>query len=203
MEIKINCLRNGIEYGGGTSNGPASLLDAYGTYLYALYKPSDADVAAHPELAEKPLGIVFPTGNLIKKGCCTYEIQFDNNGVIANSSIVIEELRGVFKPHMYRYLASPKNNAPDSFKQYLQGMGQFNITATVYKSSDCGIYCAGKKEYDNICPSYPTGDIDNIFLTSVQTLSTEVDVLLDNFMMLEKWEDDTVTACTSLYNHDG
>lgn len=200
MEIKINCLRNGIEQGGGTSNRPASLLDAYGTYLYALYKPSDADVAAHPELAEKPLGIVFPTGNLIKKGCCTYEIQFDNDRVIANSSIVIEQLRGVFKPHMYRYLASPKNNAPDSFKQYLQGMGQFNITATVYKSSDCGIYCAGKKEYDNICPSYPTDDIDNIFLSSVQTLSTEIDALLDNFMMLEKWEDDTVTACTSLYN---
>ena len=66
MEIKINCLRNGIEQG-GVSKGPATLLDGYGTYLYDLYKPSDEDVAAHPELADEPLGIVYPIGNTVFK----------------------------------------------------------------------------------------------------------------------------------------
>ena len=46
MEIKINCLRNGIN-GGGASNGPTTLLDGYGTYLYDLYKPSDEIGRAH------------------------------------------------------------------------------------------------------------------------------------------------------------
>lgn len=98
MEIKINCLRNGIEQG-GASNGPATLLDGYGTYLYDLYKPSDADVAAHPELADEPLGIVYPMGNTVFK--VIKSITYSENFSGAKEPIV-EFVRSQFLPSLFR-----------------------------------------------------------------------------------------------------
>ncbi len=199
MEIKINCLRNGIEQG-GVSKGPATLLDGYGTYLYDLYKPSDEELSEHSELANEPLGIVFPTGNLIETGLYSYTLQnggFDDS----DESICLRQLRGIFMPHMLRYLAANTG----TLKNYLQTEGQFKIDT--YRVP-CGIYCAGKiktnwsnKETNYICPTFPTAVIDNIFLSSVQNLSTSLwDSLYkyDN-PKIDMWQEDTNTGM-SIYN---
>ena len=114
MEIKINCLRNGIE-GGGASNGPATLLDGYGTYLYDLYKPSDADVAAHPELADEPLGIVYPIGNNVFK--IIKSITYSENFSGAKEPIV-EFVRSQFLPSWIREMI--KNGDDFSPVSYLR-----------------------------------------------------------------------------------
>lgn len=200
MEIKINCLRNGIE-GGGASNGPATLLDGYGTYLYDLYKPSDEDVVAHPELADEPLGIVFPTGNLIETGLYSY--NWENGGETgAGTSIDLRQLRGIFMPHMERYLMDTKN----TLKDYLQEQGQFKIDT--YRTP-CSIYCAGKiktswdnKETNCICPTFPTADIDNIFLSSVHSLCTSLwdSVYKYDNPGIGKWKEESNTTGTCIYD---
>lgn len=210
MEIKINCLRNGIE-GGGASNGPATLLDGYGTYLYDLYKPSDADVATHPELADEPLGIVFPTGNLIETGLYSYNWQ-NGGSSYEDTFIDLRQLRGIFMPHMLRYLAAKKEAGtlinPDTLKDYLQTQGQFQIDT--YRIS-CGIYCAGKrktdltiKETNYICPTFPTADadIDNIFLSSVHSLSTDLWNSLYKYEnpKIDIWQEDPNTTGTCIYD---
>lgn len=194
MEIKINCLRNGIEQG-GVSKGPATLLDGYGTYLYDLYKPSDADVAAHPELADEPLGIVFPTGNLIETGLYSYTLQNGGSGE-SGKSIELRQLRGIFMPHMFRYLAANTG----TLKNYLQTEGQFKIDTY---QVPCGIYCAGNKIKTNyICPTFPTADIDNIFLSSVQNLSTSLWYSLHKYdnPNINIWQEDPNITGTCIYD---
>lgn len=210
MEIKINCLRNGIE-GGGASNGPATLLDGYGTYLYDLYKPSDEDVVAHPELADEPLGIVFPTGNLIETGLYSYKWE-DEDSSYEDTFIDLRQLRGIFMPHMWRYIAAEGKKDPDTFdfratlKDYLQTQGQFQINTCLIS---CGIYCAGKrktdltiKETNHICPTFPTADIDNIFLSSVHSLSTDLWSSLHKYEnpKIDIWQEDPNTTGTCIYD---
>lgn len=195
MEIKINCLRNGIEQG-GVSKGPAALLDGYGTYLYDLYKPSDEDVATHPELADEPLGIVFPTGNLIETGLYSYNWQ--NGGETdEGTSIDLRSLRGIFMPHMLRYSMDAKKAG--TLKDYLQKQGQFKIDT--YRTP-CSIYCAGKIETNYICPTFPTADIDNIFLSSVHSLCTSLWDSLYKYDNpgIDKWKEDSNTTGTCIYD---
>lgn len=113
MEIKINCLRNGIEQG-GASNGPATLLDGYGTYLYDLYKPSDADVAAHPELADEPLGIVYPMGNTVFK--VIKSITYSDNYIGGAKEPIVEFIRSKFMPSWIREMNKNGNDfSPSSY----------------------------------------------------------------------------------------
>lgn len=120
MEIKINCLRNGIE-GGGASTESSNLLDGYGTYLYDLYKPSGEDMAAHPELADEPLGIVYPTGNVLFKSIKTttatatyapYESNLfeysDNNKETIKKEPTARYACTYFHPSLYRELTENK-----------------------------------------------------------------------------------------------
>ena len=106
MEIKINCLRNGIEQG-GVSTESSNLLDGYGTYLYDLYKPSDEDVAAHPELADEPLGIVYPIGNMVFK--VIKSITYSENFSGAKEPIV-EFIRSIFIPSWFREMNKNGND---------------------------------------------------------------------------------------------
>lgn len=205
MEIKINCLRNGIEQG-GVSKGPATLLDGYGTYLYDLYKPSDDELS---ELANEPLGIVFPTGNLIETGLYSYNWQ-NGDETDKGTSIDLRSLRGIFMPHMLRYLMDAKKAGtlinPDTLKDYLQTQGQFKIDT--YRTP-CSIYCAGKiktnwtnKETNYICPTFPTADIDNIFLSSVHSLCTSLWDSLYKYDNpgIDKWKEDSNTTGTCIYD---
>ena len=193
MEIKINCLRNGIN-GGGASNGPTTLLDGYGTYLYDLYKPSDEDVAAHPELADEPLGIAFPTGNLVKTIQYSYEIQ----DYYVNDSITtkcLQQVRSIFMPHMYRETFTDQNE--ETIKNYLQS----NTTLLIennYFSNGYGIYCAGTSR-ENIEPTIPSIDYNSIFLSNVKKLGTYVSSSFDDFSGINPWREDTTTGI-SIYN---
>lgn len=193
MEIKINCLRNGIN-GGGASNGPATLLDGYGTYLYDLYKPSDADVAAHPELADEPLGIAFPTGNLVKTIQYSYEIQ----DYYVNDSITtkcLQQVRSIFMPHMYRETFADQDE--ETIKNYLQS----NTTLLIENNNfgnGYGIYCAGTSR-ENIEPTIPSIDYNSIFLSNVKKLGTYVSSSFDDFSGINPWKEDTTTGI-SIYN---
>lgn len=123
MEIKINCLRNVIEQG-GVSKGPATLLDGYGTYLYDLYKPSDADVAAHPELADEPLGIVYPTGNVAFTLMKNITFIPSSNKYYNDLEPEVQFVCSCFPPSMYREIF--KNGTQDKFTEskinYLKGI---------------------------------------------------------------------------------
>ena len=202
MEIKINCLRNGIN-GGGASNGPTTLLDGYGTYLYDLYKPSDEDVAAHPELADEPLGIAFPTGNLIKEH--TYTVPYD----IAYSDSVscLQQLRAIFMPHMERYVMSKGINPglEDPIKAYIESANNIGDPLLVpTDTTSFGIYCAAKRMNNYTAPIVPPTNIDDIFLTSVQKLSTHISNELDKYsetgIDLGTWDETKKTTGTSIYN---
>ena len=85
---------------GGVSTESSTLLDGYGTYLYDLYKPSDADVAAHPELADEPLGIVYPMGNTVFKviKSITYSVDF----ISGAKEPIVEFARSQFLPSLIR-----------------------------------------------------------------------------------------------------
>lgn len=85
---------------GGASNGPATLLDGYGTYLYDLYKPSDADVAAHPELADEPLGIVYPMGNTVFK--IIKSITYSDDYIGKAKVPIVKFVRSWFLPSLIR-----------------------------------------------------------------------------------------------------
>ena len=86
--------------GGGVSTESSNLLDGYGTYLYDLYKPSDEDVAAHPELADEPLGIVYPMGNTVFKviKSITYSVDF----ISGAKEPIVEFARSQFLPSLIR-----------------------------------------------------------------------------------------------------
>ena len=201
MEIKINCLRNGIE-GGGASNGPATLLDGYGTYLYDLYKPSDEDVATYPDLADEPLGIAFPTGNLIEE--YIYTVPYDT----ANSDSVscLKQLRAIFMPHMYRDLV-PKAINPDDFelakKAYIKCANDVGDPLFIeINERNYDIYCAAKRMNNYTAPILPPTNIDNIFLSSVSRLTTHISNVLEkySYMELGPWTEEPATTGTSIYD---
>ena len=200
MEIKINCLRNGINGGGGASNGPATLLDGYGTYLYDLYKPSDEDVAVHPDLADEPLGIAFPTGNLIEE----YTYEPDN----PDSVSCLKQLRAIFMPHMYRYLVPKTINSDledkDPVKAYIESennIGDPLLILTNYTKFD--IYCAAKRMNNYTEPIIPRTNIDNIFLSSVSCLTTYISNVLKKYsntvIDIDPWFETKNTTGTSIY----
>lgn len=172
MEIKINCLRNGIEQG-GASNGPATLLDGYGTYLYDLYKPSDADVAAHPELADEPLGIVYPIGNIVFK--VIKSITYSENFFSGAKEPIVEFIRSIFIPSWFREMNkngndfSPvsyirKNNPLYSTNSYDNCMWSYYYPVLDGKANDV--------TFSNIM-AYPSL-INNVSLLKAFSLSTSV-----------------------------
>ena len=123
MEIKINCLRNGIEQG-GVSTESFNLLDGYGTYLYDLYKPSDDMLSEHPELADEALGIVYPAGNVLLKSIKTTTAtttyapygEYDHNEKTIKKEPSARYVCTYFYPSMYRKLT--ENNTID-IKKYI------------------------------------------------------------------------------------
>lgn len=208
MEIKINCLRNGIE-GGGVSKGPATLLDGYGTYLYDLYKPSDEDVAAHPELADEPLGIAFPTGNLIETLLYSHKQKGESDDG-ATTTQELRQWRAIFKPHMYRYLMTgDRATNPESFEEYITNAGNIGSPLAIYTNNTVfGIYCAAKikdvsvSNYNYTSPTLPSTNIDDISLTSVYNLGTYISNYFaeKKFTGMNPWIEKRVETGTSLYD---
>ena len=127
MEIKINCLRNGIEQGGGPK-GPVTLLDGYGAYLYDLYKPSDEELSKHPEVDDEPLGIVYPAGNV------AFTLMKDITFIPSSPKYEhiqepeVQFVCSCFPPSMYREIF--ENGAPTNIEEsvinYLKGIAPLN-----------------------------------------------------------------------------
>ncbi|MCI6677390.1 MAG: hypothetical protein MSG78_10985 [Clostridiales bacterium] len=188
MEIKINCLRNGIE-GGGASNGPATLLDGYGTYLYDLYKPSDADVAAHPELADEPLGIVYPMGNTVFKVIKSITYSDYSDGA---KEPIVKFVRSWFLPSLIREM----NKNGDNFSpvSYLR---EYNpLSSTSSNRNDMWSYYypvldgkANDVTFSNIM-AYPSL-INNVSLVNAFKLSTDLWYSTTGVTKYGEWQDKT------------
>lgn len=172
MEIKINCLRNGIN-GGGASNGPATLLDGYGTYLYDLYKPSDEDVAAHPELADEPLGIAFPMGNVVFK--FVKNINYTPTTFSNTSVTKMQFARAYFPPSMLRevYKNGEPTNADESIIEYLKGASPLSDSYRPNSEWGCFYFTDAKTEGMFSESIYSDSGLEyNITLSSAFSLST-------------------------------
>lgn len=189
MEIKINCLRNGIE-GGGASNGPATLLDGYGTYLYDLYKPSDADVAAHPELADEPLGIVYPIGNTVFK--IIKSITYSDYSISGAKEPIVKFVRSQFLPSLIREIN--KNGNDFSPVSYIMENNPLYST----NSSDNSMWSyyypvldgkANDVTFSNIM-AYPSL-INNVSLVNAFKLSTSMWYELGGVTKYDEWQDKT------------
>lgn len=210
MEIKINCLRNGIE-GGGASNGPATLLDGYGTYLYDLYKPSDEDVAAHPELADEPLGIVYPFGNMVFK-VLQYDLQtpfempedfsfkLSELSEMPNKRLSIMFLRSYFPPSMVREIY--KNGIPSDIDDvrinYIKDNGPLKESHGLCWYDWNYYYAVSEGKATNVSPLFNPDIMDkssvlnNVsLLPIVNDMSTTIGGMLSryNVKKYSKWND--------------
>lgn len=65
-----------------------------------MYKPSDADVAAHPELADEPLGIVYPMGNTVFK--IIKSITYSDDSISTAKEPIVKFVRSQFLPSLIR-----------------------------------------------------------------------------------------------------
>ena len=210
MEIKINCLRNGIE-GGGASNGPATLLDGYGTYLYDLYKPSDEDVAAHPELADEPLGIVYPFGNMVFK-MIQYDLQapfeipedfpfkISDLSKMPNKRLSIMFLRSYFPPSMVREIY--KNGTPSNIDavqiNYIKENGPLRGSDSYWRQDWNYYYAVSEGKATNVSPLFNPDIMDkssvlnNVsLLPVVNDMSTTIGGMLNRYDVKKysQWDD--------------
>lgn len=210
MEIKINCLRNGIE-GGGASNGPATLLDGYGTYLYDLYKPSDEDVAAHPKLADEPLGIVYPFGNMVFK-MIQYDLQapfeipedlsvkLSELSKMPNKRLSIMFLRSCFPPSMVReiYKNGIPSNIDDVQINYIKDNGPLRGSDSYWQQDWNYYYAVSEGKATNVSPLFNPDIMDkssvlnNVSLLPVgHNMDTNIGGILRNYDVKKysKWDD--------------
>ena len=210
MEIKINCLRNGIE-GGGASNGPATLLDGYGTYLYDLYKPSDEDVAVHPDLADEPLGIVYPFGNMVFKMIqCDIQtpfempedLQFNLSELLSempNKKASILFLRSCFPPSMVReiYKNGIPSNIDDVQINYIRYNGPLRGSDSYWQDWNY-YYAVSEGKATNVSPLFNPDIMDkssvlnNVSLLPVgHNMDTAIENILryNNVKKYSQWND--------------
>lgn len=213
---------------GGGSNGPATLLDGYGTYLYDLYKPSDEDVAAHPELANEPLGIVYPFGNMVFK-MIQYDVQMPfeiPEGLPPEEiSITLSELsklpkrpsiqflRSCFPPSMVREIY--KNGIPsdtDTVKiNYIKDNGPLQGSNSYYCHDWNYYYAVSEGKATNVSPLFNPDIMDkssvlnNVSLLPVgKNMSTSIDKILsnNNVKKYSQWDDNVdliITGETTVF----
>lgn len=171
---------------GGASNGPATLLDGYGTYLYDLYKPSDADVAAHPELADEPLGIVYPIGNTVFK--IIKSITYSDYSISGAKEPIVKFVRSQFLPSLIREIN--KNGNDFSPVSYIKENNPLYST----NSSDNSMWSyyypvldgkANDVTFSNIM-AYPSL-INNVSLVNAFKLSTS----FEGVTKYGEWQDKT------------
>lgn len=203
MEIKINCLRNGIE-GGGVSTESSNLLDGYGTYLYDLYKPSDEVVAAHPEFADEPLGIAYPTGNVLFKSIKTttatttyapyeeYRFEYgDNNKETIKKEPTARYACTYFYPSMYRELT--ENSTIDNINSHI------NYIANSHPLYD-GFFDDREHYYYPVLNGEPIdiqsfandkSSINKVSLSPAQRLSTDIKNYMYDVINFAIWNNTT------------
>lgn len=199
MEIKINCLRNGIEQG-GVSKGPATLLDGYGAYLYDLYKPSDEELSKHPELADEPLGIVYPAGNvaftLMKD--ITFISESPIHGHILEPQV--QFVCSCFPPSMYREIFEngTPTNIDESIINYLKGIAPLDDDSPYFDPDRHYYYFTVIQDHQHFLSVEPDYEIS---LTEAYKLDTGQCNLglngVDKYAIWDKYNSETNTAVLS------
>lgn len=197
MEIKINCLRNGIEQG-GVSTESFNLLDGYGTYLYDLYKPSDEDVAAHPEFANEPLGIVYPAGNVLFKSIKTTTAtttyapygEYDHNEQTIKKELSARYVCTYFYPSMYRELT--ENGTIGNINSHIEYIANGHPLSNynVYKG-DFYYPVLNGEPIDIQSFANDKSSINKVSLLPAQQLGTSTYVYMDNVKNVAKWDNTT------------
>ena len=197
MEIKINCLRNGIEQG-GVSTESFNLLDGYGTYLYDLYKPSDDMLSEHPELADEALGIVYPAGNVLFKSIKTTTAtttyapygEYDHNEETIKKEPSARYVCTYFYPSMYRELT--ENGTIGNINSHIKYIADSHplYNANVY---DRNFYYPVLNDEPIDIQSFANdkSSINKVSLVPAQRLSTSMYVYMDNVKNVAKWDNTT------------
>ena len=197
MEIKINCLRNGIEQG-GVSTESFNLLDGYGTYLYDLYKPSDDMLSEHPELADEALGIVYPAGNVLFKSIKTTTAtttyapygEYDHNEKTIKKEPSARYVCTYFYPSMYRELTKNGTiNNINSHIEYIKNSHPLD-NSNGYKG-DFYYPVLNDKPIDIQSFANDKSSINKVSLVPAQRLSTSKYVYMDNVKNVAKWNNTT------------
>ena len=203
MEIKINCLRNGIEQG-GVSTESSNLLDGYGTYLYDLYKPSDDMLSTYPDIADEPLGIVYPAGNVLFKSIKTttatatyapYDgsafAYSDNNKKTIKKEPTARYFGTYFYPSMYRELT--ENGTIDNINshiKYIMNSHHLYNNGEEYRAHFYYPVLNGEP-IDIQSFANDKSSINKVSLLPAQQLTTNIDAYIDCVINVAKWDNTT------------
>lgn len=203
MEIKINCLRNGIE-GGGASTESSNLLDGYGTYLYDLYKPSDDMLSTYPDSADVPLGIAYPAGNVLFKSIKTttatttyappyeeYRFEYsDNNKETIKKEPIARYVCTYFYPSMYRELT--KNGTIDNINSHIKYIMNSHPLYNDYAYRNHLYYPVLNGEPIDIQSfANDKSSINKVSLAPAQRLSTGIKDYMNYVTNVAKWDNTT------------
>lgn len=184
---------------GGVSTESSNLLDGYGTYLYDLYKPSDDMLSRFPDIADAPLGIVYPTGNVLFKSIKTttatyapYERDLfeysDNNKETIKKEPTARYACTYFYPSMYRELT--KNDTIDDIKKYIKN------SHPLYNGYD-GYYghfyypVLNDEPIDIQSFANDKSSINKVSLAPAQHLSTDIKNYMYDVINLDIWNNTT------------
>ena len=201
MEIKINCLRNGIEQGGASTES-SNLLDGYGTYLYDLYKPSDYMLSKDPELADEPLGIVYPTGNVLFKSIKTttatyapyeeYRFEYsDNNKETIKKEPTARYACTYFRPSLYRELT--ENGTIGDINSHIKYIMNSHPLYNGYDGYKGHFYYPVLNDEPIDIQSFANdkSSINKVSLLPAQHLSTDIKNYMHNGIKVDIWNNTT------------
>lgn len=177
-----------------------------------MYKPSDEDVAAHPELADEPLGIVYPFGNMVFK-MIQYDLQApfeipedpqfylsDLSKMPINKRLSIMFLRSCFPPSMVREIY--KNGIPSNIDtvqiNYIKDNGPLKGSCGLIWYDWNYYYAVSEGKATNVSPLFNPDIMDkssvlnNVSLLPVgNNMSTSIDYILsnNNVKKYSQWDD--------------
>lgn len=150
-------------------------------------------MAAHPELADEPLGIVYPIGNTVFK--IIKSITYSDNSISTPKEPIVKFVRSQFLPSLIREMNEMNKNGDDfSPVSYLREHNPLSLTSSDYNNMWSYYYPVldGKANdvtfYNTL--AYPSL-INNVSLVNAFKLSTDLWYCTTGVTNYGEWQDKT------------
>ena len=170
--------------------------------MYDLYQPSDEDVAAYPELADEPLGIVYPAGNVLFKSIKTptatyapcdgsaFAYSHDNKKTITKEPTA-RYFGTYFYPSMYRELT--ENGTIDDINSHIKYIMNSHHLCNNGEQYREHIYYPVLNDEPIDIQSFANdkSSINKVSLLPAQQLTTNINAYIDCVKNVAKWDNTT------------